>query len=89
MRYDEAFKREAIALVIERRMPVARAAQQVGVNIDTLNKWIAAAGVRETEKSEQTMEARNKELEREKRALRMERDIFFQEAVGIFSQRPK
>ncbi|MBI2793354.1 MAG: transposase [Ignavibacteria bacterium] len=75
MRYNEAFKREAVALVLDRRLPVAKAAQQEGVNIDTLNKWIAAAGVRETEKSEQTFEARNKELERENRALKMERDI--------------
>jgi transposase-like protein len=55
MRLDEAFKREAIALVMERRLPVATAARQAGVNIDTLNKWIAAAGVRETEKSERNI----------------------------------
>jgi transposase-like protein len=73
---------------MERRMAVARAAQQVGVNIDTLNKWIAAAGVRETEKADLTLEERTTELERENRALKMERDIL-KEAVDIFSQRPK
>ncbi len=75
MRYDEAFKREAVALVLDRRLPVAKAARQVEVNIDTLNKWIAAAEVRETEKYEQTFEECNMEPERENRALKMERDI--------------
>jgi len=30
-RYDEAFRREAIALVTEKHLPISRAAKQLGV----------------------------------------------------------
>ncbi|MBL8223210.1 MAG: DUF1549 domain-containing protein, partial [Bryobacterales bacterium] len=40
-RYDEAFKREAIALVIEKHIPLSNAAKQLGVAEETLRQWIA------------------------------------------------
>ncbi len=87
-RYDEAFKREAVALVIEQKVPYTRAAKQIGVAEETLRQWVAKSGLNQQEDSEKTDKERLRELERENRLLRQERDIL-KEAVGIFSQRPK
>ena len=87
-RYDDAFKSAAVALVVEQKLPVSRAALQVDVSVDTLHKWIAESGLRQSEHADKTVEQRNKELERENRMLRQERDIL-KEAVGIFTARPK
>lgn len=46
-RYDEAFKREAVALVIEKSIPTSTAAKQPGVAEETLRQWIAKSGVRQ------------------------------------------
>ncbi len=87
-RYDDAFRAEAVALVVDKKLPVSRAAEHVGVAYETLRSWIEASGKRQAETSEKSDKQRIRELERELRALRMERDIL-KGAVGIFSQRPK
>ena len=87
-RYDDAFRAEAVALVVDKKLPVSRAAEHVGVAYETLRSWIEVSGRRQEEASEKSDKQRIRELERELRALRMERDIL-KEAVGIFSQRPK
>lgn len=87
-RYDEAFKREAIALVIEKHIPMSTAAKQLGIADQTLRDWIAQSGAASKDASQQTDAQRIRDLERENRMLRQERDIL-KEAVGIFSQRPK
>ena len=86
--YDEAFRAEAVALVIDQHVPVSRAARQVGISSETLRKWVQESGRRREDAESKTDKQRIKELERENRALKMERDIL-REAVGIFSQRPK
>lgn len=38
--YDDAFRAEAVSLLIEQKMLVSTAAKQVGVSYETLPKWI-------------------------------------------------
>ena len=35
-RYDDAFRAEAVALVVDKKLPVSRAAEHVGVAYETL-----------------------------------------------------
>ncbi len=79
--YDDAFRAQAVALVIDQKMPVSAAAKQVGVSYETLRKWVHESGrTREDEESKSDMQ-RIRELEGELKAARMERDIL-KEAVG-------
>ena len=87
-RYDDEFRAAAVALVIDRKLPVSRAAEHVGVAYETLRGWIEASGRQQEEATEKSDKQRIRELERELRSMKMERDIL-KEAVGIFSQRPK
>ena len=87
-RYDDALKAEAVALVIEQKLPISRAAKQLGVAMETLRTWVEASGRKHNDETEKSDKQRIRELERELKAARMERDIL-KEAVGIFSQRPK
>lgn len=86
--YDEAFRAAAVSLVIDQRMPVSTAAKQVQVSSESLRKWVQESGRRREDEETKLDKQRIKELERELKAARMERDIL-KEAVGIFSQRPK
>lgn len=87
-KYDEAFKTEAVSLVVDKKLTLRMAAREVGVSYETLRRWIEVSGRKAALDTEKTDQQRIKELERENRTLRMERDIL-KEAVGIFSQRPK
>ena len=87
-RYDDAFRAQAVALVIDQKMPISRAAKQVGVSYESLRGWIEDSGRKQNDETEKSDKQRIRELERELKAARMERDIL-KEAVGIFSQRPK
>lgn len=87
-RYDEAFKREAVAMVVERKVPYTRAARELGVSEETLRRWIVDAGQATQQEHEQSDKQRIRDLERALKKAEMERDIL-KEAVGIFSQRPK
>jgi transposase len=69
-------------------MPVSAAAKQVGVSYETLRKWVQESGRTREDEESKSNKQRIRELERELKAARMERDIL-KEAVGIFSQRPK
>lgn len=86
--YDEAFRAAAVSLVIDQRMPVSTAAMQVQVSSESLRKWVQESGRHREDEEPKSDKQRIKELERELKAARMERDIL-KEAVGIFSQRPK
>lgn len=79
-RYDDAYRAAAVALVIEQKLPISRAAKQLGVAIETLRKWVEDSGRKRTDESEKTDKQRIRELERELTAARMERDIL-KEAV--------
>lgn len=87
-RYDEAFKREAVAMVVERKVAYTRAARELGVSEETLRRWILDAGQATQDASEKTDKQRIRDLERALKRAEMERDVL-KEAIGIFSQRPK
>ena len=87
-RYDDAFNAEAVSLLIDKKLTLRKAATEVGVSYETLRTWVEASGRRAAVQETKSDQQRIKELERENRSLRMERDIL-KEAVGIFSQRPK
>lgn len=82
-RYDESFKREAVVLVLEQKIPYTRAARQVGVVEETLRQ-VAKSGPKQQEDSEKTDKERQRELERENRLLRQERDILKEAVVYSF-----
>lgn len=81
-RYDEAFKREAVAMVVERKIPYTRAARELGVSEETLRRWIMDAGQPTQPATEQTDKQRIRELERALKKAEMERDIL-KEAVRM------
>ena len=39
-RHDKAFKRDAVRLVIEEKHPVTEVARDLGVNANTLHRWV-------------------------------------------------
>ncbi len=45
--YDDAFRAEAVSLVIEKKLTLRKAAEQVGVSYETLRKWIEGLGARQ------------------------------------------
>lgn len=78
--YDDAFRAQAVALVIDQKMPVSAAAKQVGVSYETLRKWVYESGRAREDDESKSDKQRIRELERELKAARMERDIL-KEAV--------
>ncbi|MBK7186921.1 MAG: transposase [Ignavibacteria bacterium] len=86
-RYDEAFKQEAIALVIEKHIPLSNAAKQLGVAEETLRQWIAKSGVKQQADEQKSDAQRIRELERDLKQARMERDILWRQSVSSFHAR--
>lgn len=82
-KYDDAFRAEAVALVIDEKMPVSKASKQGGVSYETLRKWIKESGRTRWDAESKTDKQRIKELERENKALKTERDIL-KGAVGAW-----
>ncbi|MBN9399560.1 MAG: transposase ['Candidatus Kapabacteria' thiocyanatum] len=89
-RYDEAFKREAVRLVVEEKRPYTRVARDLGIAEETLRRWILDAGQKTVDETEKSDKQRIRDLERALKRAEMERDVL-KEAVGLasFSQRPK
>lgn len=85
-RYDEEFRREAVKLVREGGVPVARAATDLGIGESTLAKWIAASGSNGA--NAELVESERDELKRlrkENIQLRLERDIL-KKATAFFAK---
>ena len=56
----EAFRAEAVALVIDEKMPVSKASKQVGISYETLRKWIKESGRTREDEESKTLLQRNK-----------------------------
>ena len=70
-RYDEEFKKGAMALVTEKGMPLKTAAKNLGICPDTLRSWLNASGYKPAEVAKQhRADSRQKELEAENKRLR-------------------
>lgn len=81
--YDDAFRAQAVALVIDQKMPVSAEAKQVGVSYETLRKWVQESGRTREDEESKSDKQRIKELERELKAARMERGILKEAVDGL------
>jgi transposase len=91
--FSREFKLEAVALITEGGLSVARAARDLGISESVLGRWKKQF----EEDSEQGFPGKGRlrpqdeelaRLRRENEILRQERDIL-KKAVGIFSRVPK
>ena len=72
-RYDEEFKKGAMALVTEKGMSLKNAAKDLNISPDTLRSWLKASGYTPAEVAKQhRSDSRQKELESEVKKLRKE-----------------
>jgi transposase len=81
-RYDEAFRREAVALVESTGQPLSEIARQLGITHWNLRDWIPIYGKRSTARQ---LEARVQRLEQENVRLREQRDAL-KKAMGILAE---
>jgi transposase len=84
-RFSEEFKAEALKLVNEGGVPVARAADDLGIGVSTLTKWVSLH--RETTPEPVSLSEREelRQLRKENATLRMERDIL-KKATAYFAK---
>jgi transposase-like protein len=90
-KFSPEFKEEAVKLVIETSRPIAVVARELGIVEGSLGNWVNA--YRRAHADEQPPlsideRARLRELERENRELRMERD-FLSKAAAYFARDPR
>ena len=86
--YSDDFKREAVRLLTDERVPLRHVARDLGVSVGALRDWryrLASDGPAVSDKLPEAEQLRR--LRRENERLRQERDIL-KKAVGIFSQTP-
>lgn len=87
-RYTEEFKSEAVKLVTERGYSQSEAAENLGINVNNLSRWIAQTQVVVSEKGLTGTEQKElSELRRENKRLKMEREILKKAAV-FFANEP-
>jgi len=96
--YAPEFVQEAVRLVVEGGMSRTQVAQDLGVSVDTVARWVLRAQYTATSPSPSSSVAPSStpvsehaelaRLRRENDQLRMERDIL-KKALGIFSQMPQ
>lgn len=88
-KYTQAYKDEAVELVVSSGRPIAEIARDLGINEATLGGWVSKAkeSGKVKDKPLNTDErARLKELEEENRRLKMERDFLKKAAAWFASQ---
>lgn len=85
--YADAFKQEAIKLVTEQDMKPSQVARDLGIDGDTLRRWLHEWQAAPAEASTPTTAALVR-LRREHEQLRLERDIV-KKALGIFARMPQ
>ena len=86
-KFDRDFQQGAVRLVLETEKPIAQVARDLGINEGTLGNWVAKYREEHPISEELTIDerAKLKELERENRELRMERD-FLKKAAAFFAR---
>lgn len=85
--FTPEYRVEAVKFVVEGERPIAEVARDLGINEGTLGNWVNKYR-REHPVSEQlniSDRSRLRELERENRELRMERD-FLKKAAAFFAR---
>lgn len=89
--YSREFKLETVKLVTEHGRSRTQVAREMGIDIQTLRKWIkqfAMDADRAFPGQGQSRDAELVRLQRENEQLRQERDIL-KKALGIFSRMPQ
>jgi transposase-like protein len=86
-KFSPEYRMEAVKMVIETSRPIAEVARDLGINEGTLGHWVTKYREDHPVSEELTIDerARLKELERENRELRMERD-FLKKAAAFFAK---
>lgn len=84
-KYSEEFKKEAVRMALEGKLSQTSVARDLGVNINTLAKWIKEAKATRGGEVKETLEAENRRLWRELSIVTEERDII-KKALGICSR---
>lgn len=89
-KFDDDFKRNAVQLVTEEKMPIGCVSKDLGIGHSTLNKWLANYRSGKLFKNEKELrkDSEIQKLRRENRILRQEREIL-KKAMGIFSSMSK
>ncbi len=83
-RFSEEFKREAVRMAFGGDRPVAEVARELEVRPDMVRRWRRNLAGEQAAPSE--LEVENRQLRRELRDVREERDIL-KKALAIFSDR--
>ena len=85
--FTAEYREEAVRMVLDSSRPIAAVARDLGINEGTLGNWVSKYRAEHPVSEELTIDerARLKELERENRELRMERD-FLKKAAAFFAK---
>lgn len=86
-KFTAEYREEAVRMVLDSGRPIAAVARDLGINEGTLGNWVARYRAEHPVSEELSIDerARLKELERENRELRMERD-FLEKAAAFFAK---
>ena len=86
-KFSPEYREEAVKMVIETSRPIAEVARDLGINEGTLGNWVTKYREDHPVSEELTIDerAKLKELERENREFRMERD-FLKKAAAFFAK---
>lgn len=92
-KYDKEFKVESVKLITEGGHDSKQVSSDLGVNYDTLRRWVREyqAGSLEAFPGKGRLSSKDEEtriLKRENERLKMERDIL-KKALAIFSKEPR
>jgi len=86
-KFTPEYREEAVKMVIESGRPIAAVARDLGLSEGTLGNWVTK--YRDEHPASEELDiaerARLKELEKENRELRMERD-FLKKAAAFFAK---
>ncbi len=86
-KFTAGYREEAVRMVLDSSRPIAAVARDLGINEGTLGNWVSKYRAEHPVSEELSIDerARLKELERENRELRMERD-FLKKAAAFFAK---
>lgn len=87
-RYTEEFKRDAIRLVEEEGLSVARVARDLGVNANSIHGWLKKHRDEQGEELGESELEELKRLRKENRVLKEEREIL-KKAAAFFAKESK
>lgn len=90
-KFSKEYRDEAVKLVIETGRPIAEVARELGLNEGTLGNWVARyrrEHVGEEPPLSVSERARLRELEKEVRELKMEREFLGKAAAFFASKHP-